>query len=265
VSDASGLAVVTYNTETLSWESVPIVAIDAAAMRLVCRVDHFSLYAIGAATAGADGVGNNGNLPPVADPGTDFTGYFGDTIKLNGTKSYDPNSKRAKLTYSWTLVDHPEQAAVTLSKATSATPSFIAPVPGDYTFSLVVSNTNGTSGERYVTVHVPVSLQVTAPSAGSSISLGTDTTRISWSVSGINPKKGLSIYLVTNGGASEEWTLLKSGEKAGAGYYDWKAKSAQKALRALRAQTDAAVVRVCVPAPGSSPAFCGTSGLFSIQ
>ncbi len=48
VTDPSELGVFTYNTDTLAWEPVPVAAVDYGAQRLVCRVTHFSLYAVGA-------------------------------------------------------------------------------------------------------------------------------------------------------------------------------------------------------------------------
>lgn len=47
VTSARDLGLVTYNTKTLRWESLPVEAVDYAGKRLVCRVSHFSMYAIG--------------------------------------------------------------------------------------------------------------------------------------------------------------------------------------------------------------------------
>jgi hypothetical protein len=52
VSGADQLGIVTFNTQTLAWEPVPVEAVDYRGMRLVAKVSHFSMYALGM----ADGV-----------------------------------------------------------------------------------------------------------------------------------------------------------------------------------------------------------------
>ena len=258
VANANGLALFAYNPQTQVWEVVAGLTREAGL--LVAQVDHFSLYAIGAPTAGANGVAASGVLAPVADAGSDFTGTLATALKLNGTKSSDPNPTGVKqtLTYAWTVVDHPDNAVVTLTRGTTSTPSFTAPVPGDYTFCLVVKNKNGKSGERYVTVHVAAKVRVSLPTAGKSYVLGTDTVTITWEATGLNPARTLSIYLATDGGAANSWTLLKSGVTGATKSYGWKVKRATKWL------SPNAVIRVCLPASTTNQALCGQSERFSI-
>jgi K319L-like, PKD domain len=79
------------------------------------------------------------DLPPISNAGPDQTVDSGATVTLNGTGSSDPNGEA--LTYMWSQTGGP---AVTLSDATSPTPTFTAPTlaPGDppatLTFSLDV-------------------------------------------------------------------------------------------------------------------------------
>ncbi|MDW7710749.1 MAG: thrombospondin type 3 repeat-containing protein [Deferrisomatales bacterium] len=68
VTSPGELAVFTYNTTSLAWDEVPVVAIDYLGRRLVSEVEHFSLYTVGAAAspspgappAGATGGGGGG-------------------------------------------------------------------------------------------------------------------------------------------------------------------------------------------------------------
>jgi hypothetical protein len=55
------LSVLTYNTETLAWEPVPIAGVDGTANRMICEVEHFSMYAVG--TSNASGSSSGGTSP----------------------------------------------------------------------------------------------------------------------------------------------------------------------------------------------------------
>jgi LmbE family N-acetylglucosaminyl deacetylase len=83
------------------------------------------------------------------------------TVTLNGSASVNPY--RQPLEYEWTQIAGP---AVGLAHATSATPSFTAPVgPASLAFSLVVSNPAGSSPPATVAVAVapPPSLPTSDP------------------------------------------------------------------------------------------------------
>ena len=53
VDQPNELSVFTYNTSSLTWEPVPVWAVDYLGQRLVCEVEHFSMYAIGVREAGS--------------------------------------------------------------------------------------------------------------------------------------------------------------------------------------------------------------------
>ncbi|MBW2622010.1 MAG: right-handed parallel beta-helix repeat-containing protein, partial [Deltaproteobacteria bacterium] len=51
VDDPAELEVWTYNTSTLTWEEIPVARVDETNMRLICEVDHFSMYITGKSIA----------------------------------------------------------------------------------------------------------------------------------------------------------------------------------------------------------------------
>jgi hypothetical protein len=85
---------------------------------------------------------------PVANARPTREAEVGHLVALNGSKSYDPTPPRP-LTFLRTQVSGP---AVTLSGATTATPTFRSSVAGVYVFSLVVSD--GQSSSKPATVKV---------------------------------------------------------------------------------------------------------------
>ncbi len=109
----------------------------------------------GAASSKADTVSITfqDNRAPVADAGSDLSGInAGDVVTLNGGGSSDPDGDA--LTYQWTQVSGPQ---VTLSDATSVSPSFTAPdvtSESTLTFQLVVSDGSDQSPPATVSVAV---------------------------------------------------------------------------------------------------------------
>ncbi|MCP1680203.1 PKD domain-containing protein [Kerstersia gyiorum] len=83
---------------------------------------------------------------PVANAGTAQSVQVGATVTLNGGGS------TAATSYTWTLVSKPEGSNAVLSKADSATPSFVADLAGRYELDLVVSNASGSSNHSRVLV-----------------------------------------------------------------------------------------------------------------
>ncbi len=88
---------------------------------------------------------------PVADPGSNQTILIsGSTVYLNGSGSYDPLG--LDLTYLWTIVSMPPGSHAALLDPTSATPTFVADVYGDYVIQLVVRDSQGVSQAVTMTV-----------------------------------------------------------------------------------------------------------------
>lgn len=76
-----------------------------------------------------------------------------DVLQLDGSRSYDPDG--AALSYSWTLADKPEVSSADTSWISSPSderPTFAPDQPGDYQFSLTVSDGTLTSLESRLTL-----------------------------------------------------------------------------------------------------------------
>jgi hypothetical protein len=81
------------------------------------------------------------NQPPVADPGPTRTVYSGETVVLNGLKSYDPEG--GSLQYSWAQI---RGSKIALLDPDSAKASFLAPFvaePRLFRFTLRVTDVQG--------------------------------------------------------------------------------------------------------------------------
>jgi RHS repeat-associated protein len=84
---------------------------------------------------------------PDADAGPDTSVVEGSLVTLDGTASTDPDGD--PLAYSWQLAGH-SGPPITLSSATSATPSFRTFDDGEYRFLLTVTDGTGSSSDEVV-------------------------------------------------------------------------------------------------------------------
>jgi hypothetical protein len=76
----------------------------------------------------------------------------GSYVLLNGSASQDPQGR--PLSYAWSFVERPLGSSATLVDEHTATPSFLADVPGTYVLQLIVSNSVLTSTPTVVRVQV---------------------------------------------------------------------------------------------------------------
>jgi large repetitive protein len=90
------------------------------------------------------------NHAPTANAGQNQNVYAGSTVTLDGSGSTDPDGD--SLTYSWIRVSGPVQ--VTLSGASTATPTFVANTVGNYLFNLTVNDGKVSSTTSSVTITV---------------------------------------------------------------------------------------------------------------
>jgi K319-like protein len=102
----------------------------------------------------------------VADAGPDQAiTVIGTVVHLNGSQSYSPSG--LPITYQWSFVSKPVGSNATLTGPTTATPSFVADVHGDYSIQLIVTDSLGTASSPAT---VKVSFNNIAPIANAGLS-----------------------------------------------------------------------------------------------
>jgi hypothetical protein len=110
------------------------------------------------ATPGTQGPGD-GNRAPSADAGDDMCVAYGDTARLDGRGSSDPDGD--DLDYRWALTDRPPGSALSssdLSSRSAVRPMFTPDLLGRYEFELEVDDDRG--GEDRDDVRIGVHMEV---------------------------------------------------------------------------------------------------------
>jgi hypothetical protein len=195
------------------------------------------------------------NQPPSANAGPDQTAKLGGTVTLDGSASTDPETGASALRYQWTQTEGP---AVTLNGLDTATPSFRPEAPGNYTFSLIVSDGSSMSQPDTVSVVVEdVPVLVLSPNGGEIWKARTVQT-LRWYESSTlaNLKKPLKIQLSKNGG--KKWKTLKKADPH-ANLLQWRPKATHR--------TEQAKIRVCTApfAKKGKPVCDESDGTFVIS
>lgn len=169
---------------------------------------------------------------PVADAGVTQTVKAGDTVTLDGSKSYEPDNDfplpNPGLTYHWTQTDGP--AAVTLTDPRAVKPAFVAAADGTYRFQLVVNDTVEDSEPSFVTISVGGATLVTPETPGPSVDPQTGTSvtlltpddgspwfvgrkySIQWNSANVPKKKKLALILLQDS-AGNRFKVIRYGVK----------------------------------------------------
>ncbi len=92
--------------------------------------------------------------PPTAVAGPNQTITVDQTVHLDGSGSFAPNTLPANLQYAWSFVSRPAGSSAVLNNANTATPNFIADAVGNFVVQLVVTDPadNKVSAPSQVTV-----------------------------------------------------------------------------------------------------------------
>ena len=153
---------------------------------------------------------NSSNIPPIVNAGMDQTVTQGARVLLNGATSSDPNG--TVLGYRWRQVNGP---LVTLVNATTATPSFIAPIgsPIDIilAFELIVDDGVFDTLPDHVSIRVPSSSQL--PNIASLATVTASSQNNSTNQQAVKAVDGV-VDGCCSGDSSKEWAT--AGQVAGA-------------------------------------------------
>jgi hypothetical protein len=90
------------------------------------------------------------NRPPVADAGQDKLVATGTPVRLDASRSNDPDGD--PLLFSWRFVSRPPGSGATLTDAGTASPSFVPDLPGTYVLEVTVDDGFGGLAADRVTV-----------------------------------------------------------------------------------------------------------------
>ena len=107
---------------------------------------------------------------PTANAGPNQTVVHGTTVTLNGSGSSDPQN--LPLTFSWSLITKPNGSSAVLSGTNTASPTFVADLPGPYVAQLIVNNGTSNSQPSTVTITTTNTAPVADPGQNQSVSPG---------------------------------------------------------------------------------------------
>ncbi len=110
---------------------------------------------------------SNENLLPLANAGTDQSGFTGVRVNLDGSLSSSVSG--SPLTYGWTLTSKPTGSTAQLASSGTVSTSFLPDVSGSYVATLVVSDGKTTSQASNVLISIsPSALTLLSMDSGQS-------------------------------------------------------------------------------------------------
>ena len=109
--------------------------------------------------------GPHPNNPPVANAGVDQVTVVGNTVTLDGTKSFDPDG--TSLQYLWAIVSKPSGSTSQISSTSASSPRFTPDRVGTYVIGLTVNDGIDSSTQDTVTIASVASNQPPVANAGS--------------------------------------------------------------------------------------------------
>ena len=124
----------------------------------------------GGSDSGSSGSGTPADTTPIAVAGVSFS-TTAKSIKLDGSKSSDPNS--LALTYQWTYTSKPAGSLASMTNANTVSPTISLDKFGDYIISLTVDNGSKTASHS-VTITLQKTVEYTNPIADNSVPLISD-------------------------------------------------------------------------------------------
>ena len=113
------------------------------------------------------------NQPPVANAGVGQRVLPGETVTLDGSGSYDPDTD--PLNYRWEVISRPTVSIAAISNPSAKTANFIPDIPGQYIIQLTVNDyfVNSISTDTItITGLVPIDIALKAFRAPSRMVLG---------------------------------------------------------------------------------------------
>lgn len=143
------------------------------------------------------------NQAPAARAGADQTTPPGATVILDGSASTDGDGD--SLTFSWSVREAPTGTAVQITNASSVRPSVVLPVPGTYSFQLIVNDGSVSSHPDSVTITTLNSAPVADAGIDQSVPVGS---RVVLDGSGSTDVDGDAL--------TYEWSLLERPEHSNA-------------------------------------------------
>jgi RHS repeat-associated protein len=148
-----GVSVGTYDAATGVWDIGPVaVNTNANLIGVVVVNATGSTELTGTIISGTEhdpNLANNAvtaphiNRRPIANAGPDQTVATNALVALNGLQTFDPEGD--PFTYQWTFAQKPANSTATIASPTSATPSFVTDLGGNYIASLIATDNSGAS------------------------------------------------------------------------------------------------------------------------